>query len=141
MIHDYSWYFSAAHIERTMYGYLPTAMISMNNASEADYEASESEDWTAGALRFDGSRYGVVTDADIDADALISLQTLYNRGKGGQASIRGMQSSDNLWTVDEPSDGYDADDKPPSTQRMISPAIRVPSARVWSLQTRTCCWR
>ena len=111
---DYHWYYSNAHVERRMYQFIPNYPLLVNEATESDYVPSQSEDWVEGALVFDGtSRYAAVSQEQIQADAIIPIKSFTKDWADRSKSvIQAMQSDECLWTVDEPSDGYDEKGRP-----------------------------
>jgi hypothetical protein len=76
---DYHWYMSEAHFYRMMYEQVPTFDLQVNRASLEDFVPSPSEDWTDGALLFDGRRFARYPDAPLREDFRIPLSRF--RGK------------------------------------------------------------
>ncbi len=76
MVLDYHYYPTRAYFNRSMYYRTPAYEIMLNDATLDDYVASESEDWVAGALRFDGQRFGAVKDVKMKEDFVLLKSTL-----------------------------------------------------------------
>ncbi len=57
-------YMSEDLIERSMYYFVPRHHLRLNDATMEDYVDGPLEDWTRGALRFDGTRFAILTDAE-----------------------------------------------------------------------------
>jgi hypothetical protein len=117
LVIDYHFYLSDAHINRGMYHMIPYYSLLLNKASLEDYVASPSEDWIEGALTFNGSRFGQVTDSSMRADIKIPLRER-NRKKDTWRNFRfippteGRKADDNShWRVPEP-DQRDAKGNP-----------------------------
>ncbi len=124
---DYHWYMSTAHVERGIYHLVPTFTLEVNSASAPDYVASESEDWTEGALLFGGTRHATVTDASIKSDIEVNIVDFTdNWSKGTKDIVKAARDNPEiLWNVPEPSGGYDADGDPVfgSDQLMTFPGL------------------
>ncbi len=76
---DYHWYMSEAHFYRMLYEQVPTFDLTVSEAALEDFVASPSEDWTDGALVFDGKRFARYPDAPLRKDFRIPLSRF--RGK------------------------------------------------------------
>ncbi len=134
---DYHWYMSSAHSERSMYHYIPQFILTLSDATVADYVASESEDWVEGAMTFDGNRYGTVTDAQIKEDILINIldYTADWTDKDKKNTILRMdERTDIPWTADDPSGGYDGEGNPIFTS---ADYVRFPGAERKTPEIRT----
>jgi hypothetical protein len=71
---DYHWYMSEAHFYRMLYEQIPSFDLNLNRATLEDYNASSSENWCKGAVRFDGTRYGMYPDALLRQDLRIKFR-------------------------------------------------------------------
>jgi hypothetical protein len=69
---------------RDMYYYVPRNDLTVNECTPDDYVAGPLEDWIDGALRFDGKRYAVLTNAEMTKDLVYSGGG--RRGGGPQTS-------------------------------------------------------
>ncbi|MFO8012230.1 MAG: LamG-like jellyroll fold domain-containing protein, partial [Phycisphaerae bacterium] len=76
---DYHWYMSEAHFYRMLYEQVPTFDLLADGTGLDDFVPSPSEDWTDGALRFDGKRFARYPDAPLREDFRIPLSRF--RGK------------------------------------------------------------
>lgn len=90
---DSHFHASPFHIDRTKFEYEPRYPLTVYNASADSYTQGPLEDWTAGALKFDGeSTYAVMGSTVPDADMTLPAKKL---------ATEGLQSSD--WaTFDAP---------------------------------------
>ncbi len=96
---DYAWYMCEPHYHRMMYEFVPTADLTINNATLDDYVASPSEDWVRGAVRFDGQRYASVSDKHLHADILLPA---YPRQPDGQYGKQRSAPPGPLWQIPDP---------------------------------------
>lgn len=96
---DYHWYMTEEHFTRKGYEHLPYLTLKLSDSTLDAYTMSESEDWTKGAVLFDGSRYGIVADEDMRKDIEIPLQ--------GQGTV-----PPEPWVSPEPANGYNKRDNP-----------------------------
>ncbi len=65
---DYHWYFSEAHLHRSMYEQVPAFDLKLSATQLDDYVPSPWETWAKGAIRFDGKRFGSVSDREMRED-------------------------------------------------------------------------
>ncbi len=98
---DYSWYMSKAHYNRSIYEFIPSEDLRINQASLEDYVPSPSEDWVNGAMVFDGGRYGRVPDEFMRKD--ITLPMVWTDRKG-DTRVRN-RLPEKHWIVPEPTSG------------------------------------
>jgi hypothetical protein len=70
LVLDFHYYPTPLYFNRSMYYRAPVHQLRINNASAGDYVASESEDWAAGALQFDGSRFGRASHERMSRDVV-----------------------------------------------------------------------
>jgi hypothetical protein len=94
---DYGWYMSTAHYHRMMYEFVPPLDLQLSPTTLSDYTDSPSEDWTKGAIAFDGSRFGKVSDEDMRADIAIAL---YRKNKKGDL-VRQKELPEEPWVLPE----------------------------------------
>ncbi|MBI5723167.1 MAG: hypothetical protein HZA50_04355 [Planctomycetes bacterium] len=64
-----NFYMTADYLDRYIYDEIPRNPLKVKDATVADYVPGVLEDWTNGALHFDGkARFGVLADADLKSD-------------------------------------------------------------------------
>ncbi len=78
---DYHWYMSEAHFHRSMYEYIPSFDLKVENAALEDYVESPSEDWCKGAFKLDGTRFFSYPDELLRQDIVIRLKAWDRKGK------------------------------------------------------------
>ena len=93
---DYHWYMSEAHMHRKLYEQIPTFDLFISGGDLDDFVPSPSEDWTDGALQFDGHRYAYHRDERLRQDIQIKM---LSTGKFADS----IPEED--WEIDEPSGG------------------------------------
>ena len=71
---DFHYYPTEAYFNRSMYYRVPVYELVVNDAAVEDYVSSPSEDWCAGALRFDGRRSARVEHDRMTADVRINAR-------------------------------------------------------------------
>ncbi len=98
---DYSWYMSKAHYNRNIYEFIPSEDLRINDASLKDFVRSPSEDWAAGAMIFDGNRYGSVPDEFMRRDITLPMVWTDRRGRTRVRS----PLPEKHWSVPEPTSG------------------------------------
>ncbi len=81
---DYAWYMAEPHYHRMMYEFVPSADLLLNEATLEDYAPSPSEDWTNGAMIFDGERYASVSDGHLRADIVLAAYPVKPDGEYGK---------------------------------------------------------
>ncbi len=96
---DYHWYMDETHIDRKTYEYLPYFTLGLNDSTPEVYVPSALEDWTQGAVLFDGNRYASVSDDEMRKDIVL---------KASAFNTMPMEH----WILPEPSGGYDKKDNP-----------------------------
>lgn len=71
---DFSFYLSEAHFGRMMFEFIPYFTLKLNEATLADYVPAFNEDWTNGAIRFDGTTYATYPDAKMREEIAVPLE-------------------------------------------------------------------
>ncbi len=97
---DFHFYMTRAHFHRAMYYKIPAHELAVPGATLDAYVTGTCENWTAGALRFDGTRSARVGHAQMHDDIRITIAD-WNK-----------DLPTDPWILPAPSDGYDADGKP-----------------------------
>ena len=99
---DFALFMREPHFNRFMYNQIPTFPLRMSNTTLEDYVAAPSEDWTNGAIAFDGKRVGTVGDAAMRADFQLELANYVSNT--GQRTYKNFDKSVNkeIWKVPEP---------------------------------------
>lgn len=98
---DYHMYPTAEMFQRSRYYKLPTNELTVDTANVNNYTLSPSEDWTYGALTFDGSRYATCTHVKMEADITLLANDCFD------GSLTKMAPPP--WTFPEPELGYKDD--------------------------------
>ncbi len=96
---DYAWYMHEPHYHRMMYEFVPSLDLTLNVATLQDHVASPSEDWVKGAIRFDGTRFGSVSDEHLRADIKMPA---YPRKPDGEYGRQNDPPRGPLWELPEP---------------------------------------
>jgi hypothetical protein len=85
---DEHWYMAPYYIKRDDYHTLPTFPLRVAGARESDYVAGPLEDWTHGALQFDGrSRYAVCPHAELDRALPYTVEFRWDRGRPAEKRV------------------------------------------------------
>ncbi len=102
---DYHFYMTEAYFQRKTYYKLPAFELTvMDTAIPGDYVLSPSEDWTAGALLFDGTRYAVCTHVKMTDDIRLNINDWWG---GNDKDLPPAP-----WTYPAPGGGYDGNGNP-----------------------------
>ncbi len=99
MVLDYHYYPTIAHFNRSMYHLVPAYELELNATSLEDYIASTSESWNAGALVFDGSRFGKVPDAGMKSDIVLPIKELNPKALDGRQPFAPWETRDNAYVL------------------------------------------
>ncbi len=99
---DYHWFMDETHFARKTYEQLPYWTIDLSDSTLDAYVPSASEDWIEGAVVFNGSRYGSVSDADLNEDLRFRIWSL--------GWVKEYPKSH--WVYPEPENGYNEKGKP-----------------------------
>lgn len=99
---DYHYYMTEAYFARHSYYKVPTFELTVDTANAESYILSPNEDWTNGAMQFDGSRHAVCAHSKMTEDIVMVINDSWDGG-----SYKELPPAP--WTYPTPSGGYKDD--------------------------------
>jgi len=120
---DYSWYMSDVHFHRMYYEFVPPLDLIFNELTSDGYAESSIEDWTKGAVVFNGERFASIQDAFVRDDVIIPIYTKNKRGE--TQKIEALPAKG--WLVPTPTKGDLEKDKVSKLEFAEDAVIRYPA--------------